>query len=149
FWPSVGRDLLIYARAFIKAMPLPSVWTVQEGYPVRGPKQTAAQYLEKIRRWKESEGKFPFVIQHIPALDILPLLDPTDNVLASIEEKIVPAKLLADEGNAKIIQDLIARRTLAWYDEVSVIEYIDQEHVAYFLVDTQPRNETMSITPSP
>ena len=142
FWPSVGRDILIYARAFIKAMPLPSIWTIQEGYPVRGQKENASTYLERIRKWKESEGKFPFVIQHVPALSILPLLDHNDNVLATIEEKWVTAKVLAEDLGSKDVQELLERRALNWYDELLVIEYTDACYVAYLLASTDVRDRS-------
>lgn len=140
FWSSVGRDLLIYARSFIKAMPLPSVWTAQEGYPVRKFEEKGSDYLKRIIKWKETEGKFPFVISHVSALAILPMLDNHDNVLASIEEKWVIAKVIAEEFNDAEVQELIKRKSLNWYDEIPVIEYIDSQHVAYALAGTTPRN---------
>ena len=142
FWPAVGRDILIYGRAFVKSMLLQTVWTMQEGYPVRGVKQTSKEYLESIRKWKETEGKFPFVIQHIPVLSILPLLDNNDNVLATIEVKYVTAKVLAEEMNSTIVKELLSRRLLKWYDELPVIEYIDMEWVAYALGGTEPRDRS-------
>lgn len=146
FWSSVGRDLLIYARSFIKAMPLPSVWTTQEGYPVRKFEEKGADYLKRIRKWKETEGKFPFVISHVSALAILPMLDNYDNVLASIEEKWVTAKIIAEEFKDAEIQELLDRKSLNWYDEIPVIEYIDSQHVAYALAGTTPRNRRDSDT---
>ena len=107
FWPHVGRDILIYDRAYLKAMALESVWTIQEGYPVRGKRQSAKDYLAQVRDWKDSEGKFPFVIQHVPTLSILAHLDGQDNVLATIEEKLVTAQTLADElDSAEVRQAL-------------------------------------------
>lgn len=140
FWPAVGRDILIYGRAFLKSMLLQTVWTMQEGYPIRTEKETSKEYLEKIRKWKETEGKFPFIIQHIPVLSILPLLDNNDNVLATIEVKYVTAKILAEEMNSTTVQELLSRRLLKWYDELPVIEYIDVEWVAYALAGTEPRD---------
>lgn len=142
FWPHVGRDILIYDRAFLKAMALESVWTVQEGYPVRGKRESAKDYLTKVRGWKESEGKFPFVLQHVSAMNILAHLDGQDNVLATIEEKLVTANVLADELDSKEVQEALAQRSLKWYDELTVIEYIDTQYVAYFLADTTPINKT-------
>ena len=141
FWPSVGREVLIYGRAFVKAMPMPTVWTIQEGYPAREKKETAKKYLARIKQWKETEGKFPFVIRHVPTLDILPMLDANDNVIATIEEKWVTAKLLAEEMKSGTVQELIKRGTVKWYEELPVVEYIDGEHVAYFLAGTQPREK--------
>jgi hypothetical protein len=140
FWPSVGRDVLSYGRAFIKSMPLPDVWTTEQGYPVREQKETSKEYLEKIRVWKDTEGAFPFVIQHVPALSILPLLDNNDKMLASIEQKYVTAKILAEEMGSKNVQEMLERRTLNWYDELPIIEYIDTEWVAYLLAGTEPRS---------
>ena len=147
FWNHVTRDVLIYSRAFVKAIPLPHVWTTQAGYPVRGIKQSAKEYLAKIRDWKNSEGRFPFVITHVPALSILPHLDANDNVLASIEEKIVTAKVLADELGSKQVKEALSRQTLKWYDELTVIEYMDTEWVAYFLVDTTPVDKSTDKLP--
>jgi len=45
FWPAVGRDILIYGRAFLKSMSSLATWTMQEGFPVRGEKQTSKEYL--------------------------------------------------------------------------------------------------------
>ena len=147
FWPSVGRDVLIYGRAFIKAMPMPSVWTAQEGFPVRGQKQSAADYLMKVRDWKESEGRFPFVILHVPAISILPLLDAHDNVLATIEEKWVTAKVLADEFQDPAVIEALSRRSLSWFDELPVVEYIDSEHVAYLRADMTPQDRRQRTQP--
>ena len=142
YWPSVGRDVLTYGRGFVKAMPMMSLWTAQEGFPVRNDKETADVYLDRVRKFKESEGRFPFVIQHVPALSILPLLDTNDNVLATIEVKYVTAKVLADDMGSATVQELIQRRTIKWYDELPVIEYIDTEWVAYLLAGTTPRDRT-------
>lgn len=138
FWPSVGRDILSYGRAFLKAMLSMSEWTAQAGYPVRGEKEGPKEYLERIRRWKSSEGKFPFIIQHVPALSILPLLDNKDNVLATIEEKFVGARILADDMGSEVVKELLARHSLKWYDQLPVVEYIDSEWVGYFLAGTEP-----------
>ena len=147
FWNHVTRDVLIYSRAFVKAIPLPHVWTTQAGYPVRGIKEPGKKYLAKIREWKTSEGRFPFVITHVPALSILPHLDANDNILASIEEKIVTAKVLADELGSKKVKEALSRQTLKWYDELTVIEYMDTEWVAYLLVDTTPVDKSTEKLP--
>lgn len=149
FWTNVGRDLLIYARAFIKALPLPAVWTVQAGYPVRGEKEKGAVYLERIREWKETEGKFPFVIQHVPALNILPLLDSNDNVMATIEEKQVTVKILLDDMSSPEVEELVRRGSLRWWDQVTIVEYMDDTFIGYFLVDTSPYDRTVSDQPAP
>ncbi|KKK83152.1 hypothetical protein LCGC14_2796250, partial [marine sediment metagenome] len=140
FWPAVGRDMLIYGRAFLKSMPLQSVWTMQEGYPVRESKEDSRKYLDRIRKWKESEGKFPFIIQHIPVLSILPMLNNNDQVMATVEVKYVTAKVLADEMGSTVVSDLLRRRVIKWYDELPVVEYIDTEWIAYALGGTEPRD---------
>ncbi|KKL94265.1 hypothetical protein LCGC14_1866410, partial [marine sediment metagenome] len=139
FWQSVSRDILIYGRAFIKSMLSASQWTAEAGYPVRESKETDKDYLTRIRKWKETEGKFPFVIQHIPALGVLPLLDSSDNVLATIEVKWATAKVLADDFGSQTVKDMLSRRTLKWYEELPVIEYIDNEWVSYLLAGTEIR----------
>ena len=138
FWPAIGRDVLTYARSFIKAMPLPSVWTVQQGYPVRKKTEKGSDYLARVRSWKESEGQFPFCIQHVPTTNILPLLDMSDTVLCTIEEKLVPAYIVADEmrhGPTKA--DLSAGR-IQWYDMLTCVEYTDPEYVWYGLTGRSP-----------
>jgi len=144
FWPSIGRDILIYGRSYMKSTMLTSLWTAQEGYPVRNQKENDKQYLMRIREWKDSEGKFPYVMTHIPAMAILPLLDNNDNVIATIEEKWVTAKILADEMNSEEVKTLLERHALEWYDELPVIEYTDNEWVAYLLVGTQPRDRSVT-----
>jgi len=140
FWPSIAKDVLIYGRAFLKALPLPSVWTAQAGYPVRKARQSPEDYLEVIKKWKSSEAKFPFVMQHIPTMSILPLLDAEDNTIATIEEKRVVAGILADKNgmNSSDIKGLMASGALKWFDEVSVVEYTDYNYVQYYLVNTSP-----------
>jgi len=138
FWPRVGRDLLGVGYAFLKALPLPNVWTIQAGYPVRKENEGSATYMKRIRKWKEDEGKFPFVIQHIPAMDVLALLDNSDKCIASIEVKKVMAKILAEDMNSAVVQELISQNAINWFDELSVVEYTDTEYVGYFLVSTSP-----------
>jgi len=137
FWPAIGRDVLTYARAYIKAMPLPSVWTVQAGYPVRGKTESPASYMKKIKDWKASAGEFPFVIQHVPVSTILPLLDADDNVVCSLEEKRVPAYVLAEEMKSAKVKAQLASGNLQWYDELTCLEYTDHEYVAYYLTDIE------------
>src|SRR3990167_1154536 len=36
FWLTTGKETLSYGRSCVKSLPLPSVWTFQAGYPVRG-----------------------------------------------------------------------------------------------------------------
>ena len=140
FWPSVGRDMLIYGRAFMKSMLAMSVWTEEAGYPVRDSNETDREYLDRVRDWKETAGRFPFVIQHVPALGVLPLLDNADNVLATIEVKYATAKTLAEDFGSETVAEMLSRRTIKWYDELPVVEYLDSEWVSYLLAGTDPRD---------
>lgn len=133
FWTAVARDTLAYGRAFLKALPLPSVWTEDAGYPVRKEGQDAKEYLQVIKEWKASEAKFPFIIQHIPALNILPLLSGSDTCMASIEEKRVLAKTLAEDLGSSLVAGMIDRDEVRWFDRLPVVEYIDTDWVGYFL----------------
>lgn len=139
FWPAVGRDVLSYGRAFIKALTLDSEWTAQAGYPVREEEEDPQEYLDRVEKWKDSEAKFPFVITHISPLDILPMLDGKDNVLASIEEKFITAKILADDMGSDEVRQLIENGSINWYDQLPVVEYIDEQWIGYFLTGTDPR----------
>jgi hypothetical protein len=147
FWNFLGRDLLIYSRSFIKTLLIESVWTMQEGWPVRQQKESGKDYLKKVRKFQETEAKFPLVIQHVPAMNILVHLDENDQVLASIEEKLVTARVLADELDSAEVREELSRRTLKWYDELTVIEYIDSEYIAYFLADTTPIDKAQDRRP--
>lgn len=142
FWNRGAREILTYGYTYFKAIPLSSSWTAQQGYPVRGKKETGEQYLARVRRWKMEEGNFPFIIEHVPSLSILAHLDNNDEVLASIEIKWVTAQLLADEFDSPEVKEALSRRSVKWYDELEVIEYIDPEWVGYFLVDTTPVDKT-------
>ena len=142
FWNLVGRDILSYSRAFIKALPLESVWTVQEGYPIRKVKESGKKYLKRVREFKSSDGKFPFIIQQIPALSILAHLDGNNNVLATIEEKLVTAQVLAEDMESADVKEQLDRKNLKWYDELIVIEYIDTKYIGYFLTGLTPVDKT-------
>jgi len=133
FWSAVARDTLSYGRAFIKALPLSSVWTEDAGYPVRREGQSPQDYLKVIKEWKTSEAKFPFIIQHVPALNVLPLLSGSDNCIASIEEKRVLAKTLAEDLGSSLVAGMIERGEVRWFDRLSVVEYLDTNWVGYFL----------------
>jgi hypothetical protein len=152
FWPAVGKEALSYGWTFMKSLPLPSVWTSQAGYPVRAEGEKPEKYLSRIRKWKATEGKFPFVISHVSMFDLLPLVDEYDNVAASIEEKSVIAGVLADENgmNSATVRSLISGGGVNWYDKLSVIEYIDSAYVGYYLASTAPIvGEQMSILERP
>ena len=140
FWPAIGRDILSYGRSFVKSMLAMSEWTAQAGYPVRDQGEPGKKYLERIRKWKEGEGSFPFIIRHIPALSVLPMLDGSDNVLATIEEKFVSAKVLADDMGSEEVKEELTRGSLKWYDQLMVVEYIDTEWVGYFLAGLDPKD---------
>lgn len=137
FWPAVGRDVLSYGRAYIKALTLDSEWTVQAGYPPRKEDETASEWMERVDMWKQKEAKFPFVITHISPLDILTMLDGTDNVIASVEEKYITAKVLAEDMKSETVRKLIERGSVKWYDQLPVVEYIDEQWIGYFLTGTE------------
>ena len=138
FWPSVGRDVLSYGRAFIKTMTSESEWTAQAGFPVRGDDETGRAFNKRVKKFKGGKEHFPFIIQHVPALSILPLLDNKDNVLATVEEKFVTAKVLAEDMKSPEVMALLTSGALKWYDQLPVVEYIDDEWVGYFLAGTEP-----------
>ena len=146
FWPTVGKEVLSYGRTYIKALPLPSVWTAQAGYPVRGTDEKPEKYLARVRKWKEAEAKFPFIIRQISVFDILPLLDYNDDVVASVEEKPVLAGVLADPDgmNSSVVRGLIDSNAISWHDKLSVVEYLDTEYVGYYLAST-----TKVVSPQP
>ncbi|GAF82378.1 unnamed protein product, partial [marine sediment metagenome] len=138
FWPSMGRDLLSYGRAFIKTMTSESEWTAQAGYPVRGNDEKGKAYLKRTAKFESSGEHFPFIVQHVPTMSILPLLDNKDNVLATVEEKFVTAKVLADDMKEPQVMALLKSGALNWYDQLPVVEYIDNEWVGYYLASTEP-----------
>ena len=146
FWPTVGKEVLSYGRTFIKSLPLPSVWTAQEGYPVRGEDEKPEKYLARVRKWKAAEAKFPFIIRQVSVFDILPLLDYNDDVAASVEEKPVLAGVLADKDgmNSSVVRALIDSNAVSWHDKLSVVEYLDTEYVGYYLAST-----TAVVSPQP
>jgi hypothetical protein len=136
FWADVAKDVLTYGRGFAKAVPLPHVWTLQSGYPVRKKNERPKTYLKRVAKWKEEDAKFPFVLQRIPTLNILPLLDENDNVVASIEIKAVMAGVLAELGS-NTAQEKINNGIVNWWDEMSVIEYMDTNYIGYFVAGSQ------------
>ena len=147
FWAAAGRDILSYGRTFIKSLISPAEWTIQTGYPVRKNNETAKNYLARIKKWKSSEATFPFVINHIPAMNILAMVSGKDTVEASIEEKFIAAYILAEELRDKSIQEAIEKGHINWYDQLSVVEYIDKDWVGYFLTSMQPRDPSMVWNP--
>lgn len=148
FWPAIGRDVLAYGRAYVKALPLPNVWTIQAGYPVRYEDEKPTAYMKRVRKWKATEGKFPFVIQHVPANNVLALLDNSDQTIATIEVKRVMAQILADDMESATVRSMIENGDIQWFDEMSVLEYTDAQYVAYFLVSTTAQTPGME-SPTP
>ena len=139
FWGGVSRDILAYGRAYIKTLTSPSEWIAQAGYPVRKAGEKAKTYLARVRAWKDGEANFPFIISHIPSLNLLAMVDQNNHIEASLEEKFVPAHIIADDMGSKTVQELIKNRSIDWYDQLSVMEYIDLDWVGYFLTSTEPR----------
>lgn len=131
FWPKVAKDVLM-SRAFLKCHTLPSAWTFQSGYPLRKEGETAKAYLKRVEKFKHEDGKFPFVITHVPLLNIYPLVDAEDNVVAHLELKRVMAGLLAEFGS-EMAKDAIREGQVQWYEDMTVLEYGDPTYVAYFV----------------
>ena len=134
FWPQTVRDALAYGLSYIKALPLPVAWSMKQGYPARKKTEAAKAYLDRIEEWKTNEAKFPFVIMHVPRFNVLPLLDAEDNVIASFETKRVRAGVLAELGSTTA-KSKIKDGSLKWYDEIVVLEYMDDRYVSYFIGD--------------
>ncbi len=143
FWPQTVRDSLAYGVAFIKALPLPVAWSMKQGYPARKKTEEAKAYLKRIEEWKTNEAKFPFVIMHVPRFNVLPLLDAEDNVIASFETKRVRAGILAELGSATAKAKL-KDGTYQWYEELVVLEYMDDRYVSYFIGDLVREDDDFS-----
>lgn len=144
FWTQLAKDILTMGRGFVRAQASPSVWTAQMGYPARGQNEAASKYLARVDKWKYEDGKFPFVIQHIPTMNLLPLLDAQDNVLAAVEEKIVTVGALAELGSATAKEGL-ANGSKDWFDEMLVLEYTDTDYCSYYLlVNTVPSDRDIT-----
>jgi hypothetical protein len=83
-------------------------------------------------------------MQSVPADRVLLKLDSNDKVLASLETKAISADLVATALGSEIVQALIAEKRLQWYDQLEVLQYIDDMFVAYYLVSTQPIRPEMA-----
>ncbi|KKL94676.1 hypothetical protein LCGC14_1862300 [marine sediment metagenome] len=144
FWSNAGRGSLLTGRTVLTCLPLPSVWTTQEGFPVRQKGQRAQAYINEVNQWKRDSGKEPIIIQSIPSDRILLKLDSNDKVLAALETKAVSADLVANALGSERIAALLAEKRLQWYDQLEVLQYIDDIFVCYYLVSDQPLRPEMS-----
>jgi len=138
FWRNLGRGSLLTGRGVLVTLPLPSIWTTQEGFPVRQKGERAQAYIDRVNRWKTDTGKVPIIIQSIPPDRVLLKLDSNDRVLVSLETKTISADLVADALDSGIVQGLLAAKRLKWYDQLEVLQVIDDMFVSYYLVSTRP-----------
>ena len=148
FWANLGRGMLMIGRGVITSLPLATMWTTQEGFPVRKKGQRAQAYIAEVNTWKEASGKIPLMITTTPADDILLKLDKNDKVMVSLEIMQVNAEIVATNLDSKEVQELLTRKRLNWYDELLVLQYIDDVHVAYFLLGTTPVRQGAVAAPS-
>lgn len=137
FWADLAKDVLAYGRGFAKSIPLPSVWTTTQGYPVRAKREKAADYLKRVDEWKSKEAEFPFVIQRAPTLNVLALADEDDNLLACIQIKRVMAGLLEEMGSTAAAEFTRGDQG-RWWEDMVVLEYSDSNYVAYYVIGTSP-----------
>jgi len=144
FWRNLGRGMLLTSRGVLFCLPLPSVWTTQEGFPVRQKGQRAKSYLNEVKAWKTDKGETPIIIQSIPPDRVLLKLDSNDRVLAALETKQVSAELVATALGSGEVQGLLNARRLQWYDQLEVLQYIDDLYVCYYLVSLQPIRPEMA-----
>ena len=138
FWHSLGGNLLQFGRGILTALPLPSQWTSQEGFPVRGKKESGQSYIDKVNAWKLDTGKLPFVIMTVSPDDVLIKLDSNDKALIALEIKMVTAQEVAESLESAEVAELLARGTLKWYDLLPILQYIDDANVCYYLTSTSP-----------
>ena len=143
FWSNGGRGSLITGRTVFTCLPMQSVWTTIEGFPVRERGERAKAYIARVNRWKTDEGEMPILLQSIPADKILLKLDSNDKVLAALETKSITADLVATALGSGEVAALIANKTLQWYDQLEVLQYTDDLFVAYYLVSTRPLRPEM------
>ncbi len=144
FWSGAGRGSLVTGRTVLTCLPLPSVWTTVEGFPVRQKGQRAQAYINQVNKWKRDSGKEPIIIQSTPSDRILLKLDSNDKVLVSLETKAVSAELVADALGSTIVKGLLASRRLQRYDQLEVLQVLDDIFVSYYLVSTKPIRPEMS-----
>ncbi len=138
FWSNAGRSSLITGRTVLTCLPLPSVWTTQEGFPVRQKGQRAQSYIDEVNQWKRDSGKEPIIIQSTPSDRILLKLSSNDKVLVSLETKAIEAELVADALDSGIVKALLAEKRLQRYDQLEVLQWIDDMYVCYFLISPHP-----------
>ena len=138
FWSNLGRGLLLTGRGVLLTLPFPAAWTAAAGFPVRQPKERGKTYIDRVNTWKREEGKTPILIQSIPSDDILLKLDSNDTVLAALETKLISASVVADSLGSSQIAELLQRGTLKHYDQMPVLQYIDDIYVCYYLITTKP-----------
>ncbi len=144
FWANLGRGMLLTGRGVLICLPLPSVWTTQEGFPVRQKGQQAKAYLAQVKAWKTKEGDTPIILQSLPPDRVLLKLDSNDRVLAALETKQVSAELVATALGSGEVQELLNAGRLQWYDQLEVLQYIDDLYVCYYLVSLQPIRPEMA-----
>ena len=146
FWSNAGRGALITGWTVLTCLPMQSVWTTQEGFPVRQKGQRAQSYIDEVNQWKKDSGKEPIIIQSIPPDRVLLKLDSNDKVLVALETKAVSAELVANALGSDKIAALLAgpNPRLQWYDQLEVLQVIDDMFVSYFLVSDQPLRPEMS-----
>ena len=138
FWSNAGRGSLLTGRTVLTALPLPSVWTTVEGFPVRQKGERGKAYLNRVRDWKTDEGETPIILQSIPPDRVLLKLDSNDKVLVALETKVLSAGLIAEALGSAEVQELLTSKRLQWYDQLEVLQYIDDLYVCYFLISTNP-----------
>jgi hypothetical protein len=138
FWKNAGRGSLLTGRTVFTAMPLPSAWTTVEGFPVRQKGERGKAYLDRIRAWKTDEGDTPIILQAVPADRILLKLDSNDKPLASLETKVLSAGLIAEALGSGEVRELIESKRIQWYDQLEVLQYVDDVYVCYYLISTNP-----------
>ncbi|KKM99741.1 hypothetical protein LCGC14_1144890 [marine sediment metagenome] len=143
FWSNAGRGSLLTGRTVLTCLPLPSVWTTQEGFPVRQKGQRAQSYINEVNQWKRDSGKEPIIIQSIPPDRVLLKLDSNDKVLIALETKALSADLIAEALDSGIVKGLLANKSIKWHDQLEVLQYIDDTNVAYYLISTNPLRPEM------
>jgi hypothetical protein len=74
---------------------------------------------------------------------VLLKLDSNDNVLASLETKTITAGLVADALDSGEVQEMLSSKRLNWYDQLEVLQYIDDMYVCYYLVSKYPIRPNM------
>lgn len=138
FWSNLGRSLLLTGRGVLQTLPFPAAWTAAAGFPVRQPRERGESYIDRVNTWKNEEGKTPILMQSIPSDDILLKLDNNDTVLAALETKLISASVVADSLGSSQAAELLQRGTLKHYDQLPVLQYMDDIYVCYFLITTKP-----------